>query len=129
MSPSDYLDPSDALPISGGVSKDSSTLVNIIPFKHGKSFPLVKQGDVVIIGVPENRNSSNTGASKSPDLIRAYFYSLSSFPLKVRIIDAGNLKPTKTPTDTYSAIKDLVDFFLFICWFLFSDYFNTIGIY
>lgn len=112
MNPSDYLDPTDALPISGGVSKDSSTLVNIIPFNHGKAFPSVKQGDIVIIGVPENRNSSNTGASKSPDLIREYFYSLSSFPLKVRIVDAGNLKPTKTPTDTYSAVKDLVNFFL-----------------
>jgi arginase family enzyme len=112
MNPADYLDPTDALPISGGVSKDSSALMNITPFKHGKAFPIVNQGDLVILGLPENRNSSNSGASKSPDLIRAYFYSLSSLPVKGRIIDAGNLKPTKTPTDSYSAIKDLVDFFL-----------------
>jgi formiminoglutamase len=112
MNPADYLDPTDALPVNGGVSKGSSTLVNITSFKHGKTFPSVKQGDIVIIGVPESRNSSNPGASKSPDLVREYLYSLSSFQLKTRIIDAGNLKQTKTPTDSYSAVKDLVDFFL-----------------
>jgi len=112
MNPSDYLDPSDALPIGGGVSKDSSVLVNIITYKHGKSFPGIKHGDIVLIGVPENRNSSNPGASKSPDLIRSCFYSLSGFHLKVRIIDGGNLKPTKSPSDSYSAIRDLTDYFL-----------------
>jgi formiminoglutamase len=112
MNPSDYLDPTDALPLIGGVTKESSTLVNIIPFKHGKTFPGLKQGDIVIVGFPENRNSNNTGASKSPDLIRSYLYRLASFPQKVRIIDAGNLKPTKSPSDSYSAIKDLIDYFL-----------------
>lgn len=112
MNPADYLDPTDALPVRGGVSKGSSTLLNIIPFKHGKAFPVVNQGDLVLIGFPESRNSSNTGASKSPDLIREYFYALSCFPTKIKIIDAGNLKPTKTPKDSYSAIKDLADYFL-----------------
>jgi len=112
MNPADYLDPTDALPFSGGVVKDSSTLVNITPFKHGKAFPVLRQGDIVLIGAPENRNSTNLGASKSPDLIRSYFYSLSNFPAKIRIIDGGNLKPTKSPSDSYSAIKDLADFFL-----------------
>ncbi len=113
MNPADYLDPSDALPFGGGVRKESSTLVNSTPFKHGKAFPEFKQGDIIIIGVPENRNSANSGASKSPDIIRSYFYSLASFPsLKAKIVDAGNLKSTKTPADSYSAIKDLVDFFL-----------------
>jgi formiminoglutamase len=112
MNPVDYLDPTDALPVSGGVNKTSSTQVNIIPFRHGKSFPLVQSGDIAIIGAPENRNSSNQSASKSPDLIRSYFYSLANFSFKARIIDAGNLKPTKTPSDSYSAVKDLVDYFL-----------------
>lgn len=112
MNPVDYLDPTDALPVSGGLGKGTSTLLNISHYKHGKTFPSVKQGDIVIIGLPESRNSSNQGAIKSPDLIRSYFYSLSSFPQKTRIIDAGNLKQTKTPTDSYSAIKDVVDFFL-----------------
>jgi arginase family enzyme len=112
MNPIDYLDPSDSLPISGGVSKNASTLVNTIPYNYGKPFPVVKPGDIVIVGAPESRNSSNQGSSKSPDLVRSYFFSLSSFALKIRIIDAGNLKPTKTPSDSYSAIKDLADYFL-----------------
>ncbi len=112
MNPSDYLDPSDSLPFFGGVTKESSTLVNITSYTHKKIFPEIKQGDIVILGVSENRNSSNIGSSKSPDLIRTYFYGLSNFPLKVKIVDGGNLKATKTPSDSYSAIKDLVDFFL-----------------
>lgn len=112
MNPADYLDPTDALPIRGGVSKGSSTLLNITPFKYGKPFPIINKGDIVIVGYPESRNSSNLSASKSPDLIREYFYGLSGFSSKIKIIDAGNLKPTKNPKDSYSAIKDLTDFFL-----------------
>ncbi len=112
MSPADYLDPTDALPKIGGVTKGASTLLNTSFFKHGKSFPSIVEGDLVILGIPESRNSSNKGASKSPDLIREYFYSLSSFPTKIKIVDVGNLKSTKSPKDSYSAIKDLCDFFL-----------------
>lgn len=112
MNPTDYLDPTDALPKRGGVSKGSSTLLNITPYKHGKAFPEINKGDIIIIGFSESRNSSNPSAAKSPDLIREYFYSLSCFPTKVKIIDAGNLKPTKSPKDSYSAIKDLTDYFL-----------------
>lgn len=111
MNPADYLDPSDALPISGGVRKEFSTYSSVIPFKHGKQFPTIMEGDIVLVGIGENRNSSNPGASKSPDLIRSYFYSLSSLSFKERIIDAGNLKSTKSPSDTYTATLDLVDFF------------------
>lgn len=111
MNPADYLDPTDALPLSGGVNKDSSIYNTIIPFKHGKPFPDLMKGDVVLLGIGENRNSSNLGASKSPDLIRTYLYSLSSIPFKARIVDAGNLKFTKSPSDTYTATFDLVDFF------------------
>ncbi|RPH33869.1 MAG: hypothetical protein EHM93_03390 [Bacteroidales bacterium] len=112
MNLADYLDPTDALPIRGGVCKDSSTLTNITPFKHGRTFPIVNQEDIVIIGFPESRNSSNIGASKSPDLIREYFYSLSGFPSKLKIVDAGNLKPTKSPKDSYSAVKDITNYFI-----------------
>ncbi len=112
MNPADYLDPSDAIPKIGGVSRNASTLLNTTFYKHGKGFPSIDSGDLVVVGFPESRNSSNKNASKSPDLIREFFYSLSCFPQKTKIIDAGNLKSTKTPKDTYSAIKDLTSYFL-----------------
>lgn len=114
MNLADYLDPTDALQKSGGVSKDSSTLVNITQFSYGKSFPVINAGDIVILGAPEYRNSSNAslGSADSPDLIRSYFYSLACFSPKIKIVDAGNLKATKNLSDSYSAVKDLVDFFL-----------------
>jgi len=112
MNPADYLDPTDALPNSGGVSKELSIYSSIIHFKHGKPFPVLNKGDIILLGIGENRNSSNTGASKAPDLTRNYLYSLSGLPLKSRIVDVGNLKSTKSPSDTYSATTDLIDFFV-----------------
>jgi len=112
MNPADYLDPTDALPNSGGVSKEFSIYNSIIHFKHGKPFPVLNKGDIILLGIGENRNSSNTGASKAPDLTRNYLYSLSGLPLKSRIVDVGNLKSTKSPSDTYSATTDLIDFFV-----------------
>ncbi|MHC1703523.1 MAG: arginase family protein [Tenuifilaceae bacterium] len=111
MNPADYLDPTDALPIIGGVSKEFSIYNNIVHFKHGKPFPAINHGDIILLGIGENRNSSNTGASTAPDRIRNYLYSLSGLPLKSRVVDIGNIKSTKSPSDTYSATIDLIDFF------------------
>ncbi len=112
MNPADYLDPTIALPFSKGLTKNSSFYGNLVLFKHGKPFPEINNGDIVIVGVPESRNSSNSSSSKAPDIIRKYLYGLASLSYKNRIVDAGNIKPTKSPADTYAALKDLVEFFI-----------------
>ncbi|MBN2524402.1 MAG: formimidoylglutamase [Bacteroidales bacterium] len=65
--------------------------------------------DIAIIGVQEDRNSNNKGASLAPDKIRAQLYQLIKVSDKIRIIDLGNLKQGNTFNDTYSALKEVVN--------------------
>ena len=57
--------------------------------------------DLAIIGIPEDRNSYNTGSSGAPDKIREYLYRLRGFNNQLKIIDLGNLKPGNQINDTY----------------------------
>jgi formiminoglutamase len=51
--------------------------------------------DVVIIGCPQDegvrRNKGRVGAAAAPDAIREQFYKLSTFNIRRRILDAGNV--------------------------------------
>lgn len=70
----------------------------------------VKTG-VVIIGVPESRNSiNNSECEKSPNQIRKSLYSLKDIST-MQIYDAGDIKGN-TINDRYQALKDVVQYFL-----------------
>lgn len=60
---------------------------------------------LAIIGIPEDRNSYNTGASLAPDSIRKELYQLFKNNNKLQIADLGNIKAGNTYTDTYAALK------------------------
>src|SRR5690606_20023650 len=51
--------------------------------------------DVIIIGCPQDegvrRNGGRVGAAAGPDAIREQFYKLSTFNVRRRILDAGNV--------------------------------------
>ncbi len=64
--------------------------------------------DIVIIGVPEDRNSHNKGASLAPDKIRAQLYQLIKINEKVKIVDLGNIIQGNTFNDTYTALKEVL---------------------
>ena len=64
--------------------------------------------DIALMGVPEDRNSRNKGSSSAPDYIRQKLYTLSKIRNKIKIIDLGNMRPGKTPADTYYGIRDIV---------------------
>lgn len=112
MNPTDYLDPTSSHPVDLGVTKKATLYQKIKFFTAGKPFPQVNPGDVVILGIPESRNSANPSASQAPEKIRGYLYGLGAFSAKGQIVDAGNLKATKSPTETYAATRDLIDFFV-----------------
>ncbi len=62
--------------------------------------------DIVIIGVPEDRNAAgNFGSSKAPDKIREQLYRLMNRTPILKIADVGNIKPGKTVHDTYVALS------------------------
>jgi len=68
--------------------------------------------NVVILGVPEDRNSINRGASLAPDQIRSGLLPLFNIEGDIRILDLGNLKQGNTFNDTYFALREVLEFLL-----------------
>lgn len=66
---------------------------------------------IVIIGVPESRNSTdNKGSSQAPDEIRKKMYSLRRLDDDIPIYDAGNIQGSKVK-DRYQALEEALKFF------------------
>lgn len=63
---------------------------------------------IAVIGVPDDRSSSNAGASQAPDAIRRCLYSFSRLPGKLKITDLGNLKPGSSFEDTLAGLRDVL---------------------
>lgn len=61
--------------------------------------------NVAIIGIPEGRTSFCSNVADGPDAIRQQLYSLANFPVDFRIVDLGNVRSGKDPTDTFAAVK------------------------
>ena len=64
--------------------------------------------NIAILGIPEDRNSSNKGVSLAPDNIRTKLYQLYKINDKLKIIDLGNLKEGNTYNDTYYGLRDVL---------------------
>lgn len=67
---------------------------------------------IAIFGVPEGRNSPNTGSLKGPDMIRSELYRLAKIPGKSKIIDLGNMKQGVTFNDTLAGLTDVLSLLL-----------------
>jgi formiminoglutamase len=65
--------------------------------------------DVILLGVPEDRNSLNKGASLAPDLIRTRLLQFFKTDSTLRILDLGNLKQGNTFNDTYFALREVLE--------------------
>lgn len=68
----------------------------------------IESFDLVFLGVPEDRNSINRGASLAPDRIRTYLFQLFAADPKLKILDLGNLKQGNTFKDTYIALREVL---------------------
>lgn len=81
---------------------------------HTDSTPIKDIGKykIAILGVPESRNSINTGSSKAPDSIRSQLYRLARIPNKSKIIDLGNMKQGVTFNDTIAGLTDVLKLLL-----------------
>ncbi|HNR43247.1 MAG TPA: arginase family protein, partial [Bacteroidales bacterium] len=67
---------------------------------------------VVLIGVPDGRNSPNPGSDKAPDAIRQQLYNLAKIPGKIKIADLGNMKQGMAFNDTIAGLTDILVFFM-----------------
>jgi formiminoglutamase len=63
---------------------------------------------LALLGVPEDRNSNNRGASLAPEKIRAQLYQLYKIDSDLKIVDLGDLKQGNTFSDTYVALKEVL---------------------
>jgi formiminoglutamase len=63
---------------------------------------------IAILGVPECRASQIPGIELTPDLVRNILYQLRYIEKKPKIIDLGNLKLGKEPSDTYFGLRDVI---------------------
>jgi arginase family enzyme len=63
---------------------------------------------IAILGVPEGRNSPNSGSFKGPDMIRMQLYKLAKIPGRSKIIDLGNMKQGVTFNDTIAGLTDIL---------------------
>jgi len=107
MDLSDYLIKVDRRKINNDFLKEGYLGNNLLSdYKNN-----LKDFNVVIVGINEFRNSIVKDAIADTYLIRQYLYRLTGFP-KVRIVDLGDLKPGKTILDTYTALKELSDYFI-----------------
>lgn len=79
-------------------------------FAHTDNTPLpdISKYSIAIIGVPEGRNSADTGSERSPDIIREKLYNLARIPGKPKIIDLGNMKQGVTFNDTLAGLTDIL---------------------
>ncbi len=68
--------------------------------------------DIVILGCPQDegvrRNNGRVGAAAAPDAIRAQFYKLTTFNIKNKIFDLGNVKIGGTLEATHETHFDVV---------------------
>jgi formiminoglutamase len=67
---------------------------------------------IAILGVPDGRNSPNTGSLKGPDMIRGQLYKLAKIPGRSKIIDLGNMKQGITFNDTIAGLNDVLSLLL-----------------
>jgi arginase family enzyme len=63
---------------------------------------------IALFGVPDARNSPNTGSMKGPDMIREQLYKLAKIPGRSKIIDLGNMKQGVTFNDTIAGLTDIL---------------------
>jgi arginase family enzyme len=105
---SDFLLPVDIHEISHDENYKEGQLGSIIDI-YTEEFPDLDEAQVVIIGCGEQRGSGPShGQSEAPDIVRRHFYSLYYWHPDIKIADAGNIKAGSLYTDSYAALKTVV---------------------
>lgn len=81
---------------------------NISIFTENNPLKDIREFKVAILGVPDGRNSPNSGSFNAPDAVRRQLYSLARIPGKTKIVDLGNMKQGVTFNDTLAGLSDIL---------------------
>lgn len=105
---SDFLLPVNTRHVSQNENYKDGQLGRTI-LKYEEEFPDLDDVQVVIVGCGEQRGSGIIHVeSNAPDIIRRHFYSLFYWHTDIHIADIGNIRPGSLYTDSYAALKTVV---------------------
>jgi len=105
----DYFNPvSIEEPVFEHLTRQAGFAHNIAIHTENSSLKDLSKFKIALIGVPDGRNSPNTGSLKGPDMVRSQLYKLSKVPGKSKIIDLGNMKQGVTFNDTLAGLTDIL---------------------
>lgn len=113
MTLADFFSPIHSAHI--GIAQDfyASQFGHIVQ-RYETQFPALENEEtkphIALIGVEEERGSDlNKGTKKSPDHVRKHLYQLYHGDYTVKIADLGNIKAGATISDTYVALKTVLE--------------------
>lgn len=113
MSLADFFSPIFTSDFSDRTEYLNSQLGRII-VPYTDEFPDLHTADtkphLAIVGVEEDRASvDNNGCAKAPNAVRKHLYELYQGDYSIKIVDLGNIKPGAAITDTYAALRLVVE--------------------
>ncbi|RYF93029.1 MAG: arginase [Chitinophagaceae bacterium] len=106
---SDFLSPVQVHEISNDEGYKDGQLGKSVAV-YDEEFPDLEDVQIVLVGCAEQRGSGLVGGeSAAPDLIRRHFFQLYYWHTDIRIADVGNIKTGSSFTDSYAALKTVVN--------------------
>lgn len=105
---SDFLSPVSVAAISFDEGYKDGQMGHVIDI-YEDEFPDLDEAQIVLVGCGEQRGSGLIhGHSEAPDIIRRHFYALYYWHDDIKIADVGNIKTGSLFTDSYAALKTVV---------------------
>jgi formiminoglutamase len=113
INPDDYLNPvSIDKPNALYIPEQSQFSHHIAVHTENHPVSSLKGYKIAIVGLPDDRMSSNSGSSLAPDAIRQALYPMARIPGKLKIADLGNLKQGVSFNDTIAGLTDILGWLL-----------------
>lgn len=104
----DFLQPVNRAMLTADEGFKEGQLGRVVDL-YEEEFPDLDEAQIVLVGCGEQRGSGLIhGHSEAPDIIRRHFYSLFYWHTDIRIADVGNVKPGSLYTDSYAALRTVV---------------------
>lgn len=104
----DFLEPINIHDISGDILYKEGQIGRKISL-HDEQLPDIDDADIFLVGCNEQRGAAILLPGNSANVIRSEFYSLYQWHGDLRLADLGNIKAGSSATDTYAALKAVIN--------------------
>ncbi|NOZ46803.1 MAG: hypothetical protein GXO79_08465 [Chlorobi bacterium] len=86
------------------------SFINIISFLKEIKLTELNSFKLALIGIPEDRNSANSGSMYAPNKVREALFKLKTPVNSLKLVDFGNIKTGVTTNETYNNVKAVLSF-------------------